>query len=145
MSIAQIEEKRKFMESYGWLSDQLKEQKEEIERLCLDAMLPKGIQYSGMPRGGDGYHDLSGYSAKLEAMIDRLQERADRLAMRLEEITDAVEGLENPQERLVLRYRYILRKEWREIAREMGYRGTKSLHNLRNDALRHLEIPGYYT
>ena len=138
--MATIEEKKIFLKRYGWISDSLDELKEEIERLCLSVMLPRGISYSDMPRGG-GKGGMPEFSAKLEALIDRHQKKADRMAEYLEEINVAIESLENPKERLVLRYKYILRKDWKEIADAMGYKDRRPLYRLRNEALKHLEIP----
>lgn len=136
-----VDDKKKFLKRYGWISDQLREQKEEIEMLCLDAALPRGLTYSGMPRGSGGNNDMSGYAAKLDAMIDRYQQKADRMAECLEEITGTIDALESPTERLVLRYKYILRKDWKEIAAAMGYKDKRPLYRIRNEALIHLEIP----
>lgn len=145
MSIAQIEEKKKFLKRYGWISDQMAELKEEIENLCLSTMLPKGISYSGMPHSGSGGNrDMSIYAAKLDALIDRRQKKVDEMAGCLAEIEAAIEGIKGQdadKEQLVLRYKYILRKEWREIAKAMGYKDVRSLYKLRNRALIHLEIP----
>ena len=144
MSIAQIEEKKRFLKRYGWIRDQMEELKEEITDLCLTTMLPKGISYSGMPHGSGGNRDMSIYAAKLDALIDRRQKKVNEMAECLEEIEAAIEGIEGPdaeKEKLVLRYKYILRKEWRDIAAAMGYKDVRTLYKLRKRALLHLKMP----
>ena len=64
---------------------------------------------------------------KIDAEIDRLVDMKQR-------IREVINGVSNPDELMVLRYRYILYYSWEDIATEMNF-GLRWIHILHRRAL----------
>ena len=101
---------------------------DEIHELRLNKMVPSMVQ-DGMPHGSGG-GDLSGYAAKLDALLQDLEREVDAGIDLRREIVSKIEQLPNETERLLMRYRYIHGLKWEELAVKMeyGYRNVIKLH-----------------
>ena len=91
----------------------------------------------GMPRTGS----VSGLELQV-AMIDRIRRKAekerDRVLKMLDQIEDMIESLEDPEQKTVIKLRYVYGYTWSEIAistemaeRTVYYVHGKALSNLR--------------
>lgn len=91
----------------------------------------------GMPRTGS----ISGLDLQV-AMIDRIRRKAekerDRVLKMLDKIEDMIESLEDPEQKTVIKLRYVYGYTWSEIAistemaeRTVYYVHGKALANLR--------------
>lgn len=91
----------------------------------------------GMPRTGS----ISGLDLQV-AMIDRIRRKAekerDRVLKMLDQIEDMIESLEDPEQKTVIKLRYVYGYTWSEIAistemaeRTVYYVHGKALANLR--------------
>lgn len=91
----------------------------------------------GMPRTGS----ISGLELQV-AMIDRIRRKAekerDRVLKMLDKIEDMIESLEDPEQKTVIKLRYVYGYTWSEIAistemaeRTVYYVHGKALANLR--------------
>ena len=63
------------------------------------------------------------------------------------EIHDTINGVKDINERLVLRYKYIERREWSDISTELNY-SVERIYQIHRDALEHLtppETPQHYS
>lgn len=56
------------------------------------------------------------------------------------EIHDVIEAVKNPNERLVLRYRYIEFLTWEQVAERMNY-SIKQVHRIHSEALKNVVVP----
>lgn len=71
---------------------------------------------------------------KIWAMEERLNTEIDRLVELKQQIRDVIDGVENTDEMMVLRYRYILYYSWEDIAAEMNF-GLRWVHVIHGRAL----------
>ena len=106
----------------------------EVHRLELDYIelvetqeSVGAINYDGMPSGSGGTSDLSGLIIARDNALSRLLRAKNRMAVCYSEIQEAIEKLDEANERNVLSERYLrftpsLRKrEWDDIASTLGY------------------------
>lgn len=107
---------------------------DEIRELRLNKMVPSLIQ-DGMPHG-TVVGDLSGYMAKLDALLNDLDRQAQSCIDIRREIVEKIECMQNETEKLLLRLRYINGKKWEEIAMEMNL-DVRWVYRLHGRALQH--------
>lgn len=115
-------------------------QAREIEERVFGTGSPR---YTGLPGGGsvsDGKDLTVMYLENFEALRKLANEYAGFAHVRLHEIEDAIEKLDDPDERTVLRHRYISGHEWDMIAGIMCYDRSTVLR-AHGKALEKLEIP----
>ena len=101
---------------------------QQIADLRLQKTSPKGLS-GGMPRSATTA-DLSGYAARLDELVRRLEE-ASRLSVELyAEIDAAIARSTSRGAREILRRRYLLGQGWDEIAQAVGcsYRSITRQH-----------------
>lgn len=135
------EAKKAFLERYRWDVKALEQIEREITQLRLK-VLPGGISYDGMPHGsGANAADLANYAVTMDEYLAKFKQQRNILLKDLNEIVFAVEQVENVQSQVLLRYRYIELKSWREIAAIMCYTEDYVRRHLHSKALNDFEIP----
>lgn len=132
-----VEEKKTFLRQYLHCVNVEKGIKDEIATLRASVMLPQSGS-DGMPHGTNK-SDLSGYAAKLDELIGKLQDELDNKWNARCAIVDAIEKLPDETEKAVLRFRYINGWKWEEIAEKLCY-SDRHLTRLHGQALEDLEI-----
>lgn len=120
--------------AYGPIKKELSDLEERIEELRTDARSPKGISYDRQPRGrGEPISSQQRYIEQLEELSQIYEERKAKLVDTQIAIERAISSL--PSElRLLMRYRYIDRMRWEEIAETMHI-SIGTFHNWHNKAL----------
>lgn len=131
--------KKEYLRRYGDAVRAAKQIEEEIRQLRLDTMMPAVVN-DGMPHGSSSGSDLSGYAAKVDAMMEDLRNQMEINIDLRREIIGKIEEMENETEKLILRYRYIHLLKWEEIAVEIGYEYRNVLY-IHGKALKHFQIP----
>lgn len=133
------EEKKEYL----WRYSEAKKDLEREELLYKEAVLSFYPSYSIGGDGGSGTHEAKDLSDRIvrEEMIKKryLKKRYLKLKI-LTEIKDAIERLDDPDEKNVLVYRYILLKKWDVICQELDI-SWKQIHRVHSRALEHFEIP----
>lgn len=130
--------KKEYLRRYGDAVRAEEQLKEEIRQLRLDTMMPAVVN-DGMPHGSSSGSDLSGYVAKVDAMIEDLKQQMEARINIRREIIEKIEEMENETEKLILRYRYIHLLKWEEIAVKMDY-SWKQVHRIHGNALNHFKM-----
>ena len=69
-----------------------------------------------------------------------LNEKIDRLVDLKTEINAAIDKMENVEERLLLKYRYLKNDSWEDIALELNV-SYRTVHRIHASALRNFEVP----
>lgn len=133
-------EKKRYLSRYRWTKQRLAEIDEEIAGCRMDA-LPGGISYDGMPHGSGSLTDLSDYAVKFDRLLTQRIRIKTEAAAELNEISEAIEEVEDIQCRTLLRYRYILLLGWEEISKKMNYSEVHVRKYLHGKALREFVIP----
>ena len=76
----------------------------------------------------------------VERIVDKekeINEEIDRLVAVKLEISDYIDKIDNPQWQRLLRSRYVLCKEWADVAEEMGY-GISSVYRIHKQIMNFL-------
>lgn len=131
--------KKEYLRRYGDAVRAAKQIEEEIRQLRLDTMMPAVVN-DGMPHGSSSGSDLSGYAAKVDAMMEDLRNQMEARIDIKREIIEKIEEMENETEKLILRYRYIHLLKWEEIAVKIEYEYRNVLY-IHGKALKHFQIP----
>ena len=80
------------------------------------------------------------YAKWVERIVDKekeINEEIDRLVAVKLEISDYIDKIDNPQWQRLLRSRYVLCKEWADVAEEMGY-GMSSVYRIHKQIMNFL-------
>ena len=104
----------------------------------LDAatVVLKSPAITGMPRGGDG-KDLADIVAMQERIRDRAMRAREKALKLMDEISGAIEKVEDPQQQMLLWMRYIYCRNWYDIADAL-HMSMRSVHYLHAQALRNI-------
>lgn len=130
--------KKEYLRRYGDAVRAAKQIEEEIRQLRLDTMMPAVVN-DGMPHGSSSRSDLSGYVAKVDAMMEDLRQQMDANIDIRREIIGKIEAMSDETEKILLRYRYIHLLKWEEIAVKMEY-SWKGIHKVHGRALQHFKL-----
>ena len=77
---------------------------------------------------------------KVAAIQQEIDERIIDLVNLCELINREIDELPNYNEQLVLRYRYIDEREWKEIG-EALHQSVRNIYRIHNNALKHFHVP----
>jgi DNA-directed RNA polymerase specialized sigma subunit len=80
------------------------------------------------------------YVVRIVDLEKQIQQEVDRLVKLKTDIREAVNRMENVDEKLLLRYRYINFLNWEEICVNLNV-SMRTVHRLHSSALHHLKIP----
>lgn len=130
--------KKEYLRRYGDAVRAEEQLKEEIRQLRLDTMMPAVVN-DGMPHGSSSGSDLSGYAAKVDAMMEDLRNQMEARIDIKHEIIGKIEKMSDETEKILLRYRYIHLLKWEEIAVKMEY-SWKGIHKVHGRALQHFKL-----
>ena len=77
---------------------------------------------------------------KIMLLEDRINQEIDRLVELKVEIGEAINKLEKPAERLLLKYRYLDGMEWIDISQALAV-SYRTVHRIHASALKNFEVP----
>ena len=98
------------------------------------------VNNDGMPHGGCGQSDLSGYAAELDSMVQELIDERYCRIKDYQEIVVRIKKLKSENEKDVLFYRYIRGMDWWEIAEKMKF-SERQIFRIHGKALANFKIP----
>ena len=127
----QIKRKLHRYTAIRWECRQIVEQREKL-RATMEA--PRSQALDGMPHGSGGGDAMAGLVAELIALNEKYMAKLNRLNAALNEVEDMIDGLEDPTERRLMRYRYINGLVWEEVCVEMNY-SWRQTHRIHGQAL----------
>lgn len=132
------EEKKAFLEMYETCSKRIKRIEREIEEL-REMKMSVSVRYDDMPKGHN-VSDLSDYVAKLDTLEWRLLKEKTKKIEILESIENAIEKMNDENEKDLLYYKYIDGLKWWKIGEIMHYT-ERHVMRLHGTALLHFRIP----
>lgn len=132
--------KKEYLKSYRKHVRRIHRITAEIAELRAIKMYPGMKPDDGMPHGGGGQGDLSGYASELDEMINALIEERYQRIKTYQQIVRQIKCMKSENEKDVLFYRYIKGLEWYEIAEILKY-SERQVHRFHGKALVHFEIP----
>jgi len=80
------------------------------------------------------------YVGKIIDLEKQIQQEVDRLVKLKGDIREAINQMQNVDEKLLLRYRYINFLNWEEICVNLNV-SIRTVHRLHSSALQHLKVP----
>ena len=131
------ERKKEYLKGYIFSMRKAQRLKEQIEELRSQQMFPS-VNLDGMPQG-NAHSDLSGYVARLDALISQLEQEQAMAVRQYKEIHDRIHKMQDGAEKEVLIRRYLMGRTWEQIAVEMDY-NYRSVLKIHGRALRSFEI-----
>lgn len=75
-----------------------------------------------------------------EGDMKRFREEVNRLVDLRSEINAAIESMENPEERLLLKYRYLKNESWEDISYELNV-SYRTVHRIHASSLNNFVVP----
>lgn len=135
----EMNEKKEYLRSYLQLKREALSKAELIAHIESQEM-GRAIRYTATPTAGSSHHDLSDMAARMDDAVADMIQANDRALKRMREIISAINQMEDVEEKIMLRKRYILGEHWEQIAVEMNlsWRQTFRRHGT---ALEHFKIP----
>lgn len=112
-------------------------QRMETLRRKMETARRAAEDWNGGSRGG--HSDLSDYFAKASEIMEEWGARKAEALCRMQEIERAIDRLEDPRQRRVLKLHYIDGVPWAQIPDIMHY-GIDNVYRLRRLALKNLQI-----
>lgn len=134
-----LNEKKKWLRRYQEAVKATIEIDLEMEELESRYILPSR-EIDGMPHGSGSDRDLSEFAAKYDELYREIKDALEERIKIRREVRAAIETLENETVKILMLYRYIDGKTWREIAERMNYSYRRATQ-LHGEALRDIVIP----
>ena len=135
--VRENEEKKRYLNGYRDCTRRERQLQEQIDELRSQQMFPS-VNHDGMPQG-NAHSDLSGYAARLDALISQLEHEQAMAVRQYKEIHDRIHQMQDGAEKEVLIRRYLMGRTWEQIAVEMNYNYHWVLR-LHGRALKNFEI-----
>lgn len=136
--VRENEEKKRYLNGYRDCTRRERQLQEQIDALRSQQMFPS-VNHDGMPQG-NAHSDLSGYMAKLDALIMQLEHEQAMAVQQYKEIHDRIHKMQDGAEKEVLIRRYLMGRTWEQIAVEMDYT-YRHVTRLHGAALRSFCLP----
>ncbi len=133
----EIEEKKEYLKSYQDYYKRAKVLQVEIDELRHSKMFPSVI-IDGMPYGNN-ISDLSSYAAKLDDLINSLEELRLKKIEKYKEVTQRIERMENEMDKNILTLRYLRDFRWEDICISLSYEWAQ-IHRLHTKALKNFNM-----
>lgn len=130
------EEKKRYLNGYRICKRREAQLAQQIQELRSERMFPS-VCNDGMPRG-NRYSDLSGYAARLDALISQLEQ--EMAVKQYQEIHDRIHTMQDGVEQEILERRYLLGETWEKIAVQMNYT-YRHVVRLHGTALQSFQLP----
>lgn len=135
--VRENEEKKRYLNGYRDCARREQQLQEQIDELRSQQMFPS-VNHDGMPQG-NAHSDLSGYMARLDALVSQLEYEQAMAVRQYKEIHDRIHQMQDGAEKEVLIRRYLMGRTWEQIAVEMDY-NYRWVLRLHGRALKNFEI-----
>ena len=135
--VRENERKKEYLKGYIYSMRKAQRLKEQIEELRSQQMFPS-VNHDGMPQG-NAHSDLSGYMAKLDALILQLEAEKETAIREYNEIYNQVQLMQDEAEKEVLERRYLLGDSWWRIAVKMNY-AESHIYRIHGAAVSHFQM-----
>lgn len=132
------QQKKDYLNGYIGAKRREKRILEQIQQLRLDTMFPC-IQVSGMPRVSR-QSDLSDYMEGYDELMEELRQERVNAITQYTHIHRAIKKMKDEEEKEILERKYLMRKTWDTIARELGI-SRRTAIRIHGNALINFEIP----
>ncbi len=135
-------EAKEYLQQAYKLNELIESDIQELDRLRSLTNVALSPQISDIPHSKNWNLEAPfvKYVGRIIEMEQKINSEIDRYIVLKNEIRTTISQLENNDEKLLLRYRYILFLTWEEIAEKMNV-SMRTVHRLHSNALKNLKIP----
>jgi DNA-directed RNA polymerase specialized sigma subunit len=124
------------------LNERINSHIREVEQLKLISTSLPGIDFSQERVQGGNLpgNRIANIIAKITDLERQINREIDSFIDLKQEIHDVIEAVKHPDQKLVLRYRYIEFFTWEETAKKLNY-SLKQIHRIHSAALQNVVVP----
>lgn len=140
-TVKQVENRRKIklLQQYVALQKEAKLIYDSYREFKAKITSIQSLIITDMPGAAAQQDKIGNMLAKLEQLEHKINARVKELVVLRTNIEDAIEGLGDPVERMILTLRYISNMSWEKIAVEMNYAWAQ-IHRMHSKALEKIRI-----
>lgn len=131
-------DKKRYLRRGCRINLEIESKKEVLEELKANLDGIKAIQFSEKVQGGDIPNDDNAMFNRINKLMEVEKDLASLYDTQVE-LNEKINKVEDFNERMVLRYRYILNYTWEQISVKMGY-STRQVIRIHGEALKNFEI-----
>lgn len=121
------------------LNDLILSTKEELNKLDLLIGEVSALKMSGLPSGNDKTATFAKTVERMDNLKSTMLNEISNYVTVEEEVRGIINSVDNVDERLLLRYRYILFDSWDKIAEKLNY-SDRQVHRLHSQALQRVDL-----
>lgn len=136
--ILTVFEKKEYLNSYYYLVKECAVLDVKLLELRTDIENVKAINYDDMPKGGS-VKPIEEYLDEIMQVQSNLYEKKLQAHKKYMEIDNKINSMGDDAEKIVLKLRYLCRKHWEDIAKELNY-SCKHIYRIHGKALLHIKI-----
>lgn len=122
---------------YIWLKQECRQLEAYLDRIRNDMSVVTSPRLTGMPHAKDP-KGLDEIVIRYEEICGKYEKQLKRYQQETIAIENAIEGVQDPRLRLILRYKYLDGLKWETIADLMRY-DVRWIYRLHGEALRAIE------
>ena len=128
---------KKRLKRFGRLEAERVQIEEQIKRLEYKMYSPSTAKWGGEPRGSSDGDPMAAALQQKDRLVEKYHAALARLVTEQTVIEEMMERLTDPNERRLLRYRYIDGLIWEDVAKAINYELSQT-HRIHSSALNKL-------
>lgn len=134
---------KQFLKQAYKLNEVIKSDKQELESLrCLAESISNDISQERVQTSVTN-DKITNIIANIVDLENEIYKEIEQLVQLKKEIRDVINSVENVNEKLLLKYRYLMFLQWEEICEEMSY-SPRQIHRIHDSALENIKVPVQY-
>ena len=131
---------KQFLRQAYKLNELIESDKEELENLrSLSESISGDMTQERVQTSASSDKSVN-IIAKIVDLENEIHDEIEQLIALKKQIRDVINKLENINEKLVLKYRYLMFFQWEEICDKMHY-SPRQIHRFHDSALENIEVP----
>ena len=132
---------KEYLNQAYMLNELINSDAEELERLRdLSVKIAGGNYGERVMSSGRKEPSFVRYIDEIDEMKQKIHAELCELVLLKRNITQAINRMENREERLVLTYRYLSNKTWEQISSILSV-SIRTVHRIHQSALNHFSVP----
>lgn len=131
---------KQFLRQAYKLNELIESDKEELENLRSLSESISGDMTQERVQTSATSDKIVNIIARIVDLENEIHDEIEKLIALKKQIHDVINKLENVNEKLVLKYRYLMFFQWEEICDKMHY-SARQIHRFHDSALENIEVP----
>lgn len=131
---------KQFLRQAYKLNELIESDKEELENLRSLSESISGDMTQERVQTSTSSDKIVNIIARIVDLENEIHDEIEQLIALKKQIRDVINKLENVNEKLVLKYRYLMFFQWEEICDKMHY-SPRQIHRFHDSALENIEVP----